>query len=54
MKTEIVLYDQKLADAVAGASLCLCQTPPPTLDIGRLEKIANFNEPTIESENCLA
>jgi hypothetical protein len=45
MKTEIVIYDQKLADAVAGAALCLCQTPPPTLDIGPAGKNREFRHP---------
>jgi hypothetical protein len=55
MQTEIVIYDQMLADAAAGLTLCFCQPASQKLDTGQcVEQIANFDEQTIESGNCLA
>jgi len=53
MKTEIALYDQELADPLPQPPCAYVKRRPPPLDIGQLEKIANFDKPTIESGNCL-
>jgi hypothetical protein len=55
MKTKIVLYDQKLADAFAGSALCSHQMPPQELDAGQgMEKIANFDEQSTANADCCA
>jgi len=55
MKTKIVPYDQKLAEALAGTALCSHQDSPQKLDFGHgVEKIANFDERTIEKGNSCA